>query len=186
MTNNECTKCIHKCVCKTAESCDGYVSGCKHFKSLYTKNGKHYIVTEDSLPEIIQTLLEKSGLSQRQASIKAGINQGALSGYINGLHSPSVSFLCYLLEVFDCDLVIFSRNEMENQKQEDKTKYSDKCGGCHYGKAEPDIYGKDRYIRCTNPEHLAKYCSKIDRSLRSRTNPCCKQYKPKEGAENGK
>lgn len=27
----ECTKCIHKEVCKTAESCDGYVSGCKHF-----------------------------------------------------------------------------------------------------------------------------------------------------------
>jgi hypothetical protein len=29
---SECTKCIHKCVCKTAESCDGFVSGCKHFK----------------------------------------------------------------------------------------------------------------------------------------------------------
>ncbi len=26
-----CSKCIHKEVCKTAESCDGYVSGCKHF-----------------------------------------------------------------------------------------------------------------------------------------------------------
>ena len=31
MANKECTKCIHKEVCKTAESCDGYVSGCKHF-----------------------------------------------------------------------------------------------------------------------------------------------------------
>ncbi len=29
---NECTKCIHHPVCKTAESCDGYVSGCEHFK----------------------------------------------------------------------------------------------------------------------------------------------------------
>jgi hypothetical protein len=28
----KCLKCIHKCVCKTAESCDGYVSGCKHFR----------------------------------------------------------------------------------------------------------------------------------------------------------
>ena len=27
-----CSKCIHKAVCKTAESCDGYVPGCKHFK----------------------------------------------------------------------------------------------------------------------------------------------------------
>lgn len=32
MSNKECKKCIHKAVCKTAESCDGYVSGCKHFK----------------------------------------------------------------------------------------------------------------------------------------------------------
>ena len=31
MSNNECTKCIHHPVCKTAESCDGYVSGCEHF-----------------------------------------------------------------------------------------------------------------------------------------------------------
>ena len=32
MANKECTKCIHNAVCKTAESCDGCVSGCKHFK----------------------------------------------------------------------------------------------------------------------------------------------------------
>ena len=32
MANKDCTKCIHKEVCKTAESCDGCVSGCKHFK----------------------------------------------------------------------------------------------------------------------------------------------------------
>jgi hypothetical protein len=33
---NECTKCIHHPVCKTAESCDGFVSGCKHFKEGWT------------------------------------------------------------------------------------------------------------------------------------------------------
>ena len=33
MANKECAKCIHKAVCKTAESCDGYVSGCKHFNT---------------------------------------------------------------------------------------------------------------------------------------------------------
>ena len=32
MANKECAKCIHNAVCKTAESCDGYVSGCEHFK----------------------------------------------------------------------------------------------------------------------------------------------------------
>jgi hypothetical protein len=31
MADKECTKCIHHPVCKTAESCDGFVSGCKHF-----------------------------------------------------------------------------------------------------------------------------------------------------------
>lgn len=44
MTNKECSKCIHKEVCKTAESCDGYVSGCKHFK-------EGWISVKDRLPE---------------------------------------------------------------------------------------------------------------------------------------
>ena len=32
MAEKECSRCIHHPVCKTAESCDGYVSGCEHFK----------------------------------------------------------------------------------------------------------------------------------------------------------
>ena len=32
MANKECAKCIHKEVCKTAETCDGYAPWCKHFK----------------------------------------------------------------------------------------------------------------------------------------------------------
>jgi hypothetical protein len=44
MTNNECTECIHHPVCKTAESCDGYVSGCKHFNP-------GWISVKDRLPE---------------------------------------------------------------------------------------------------------------------------------------
>ena len=31
MAEKECSRCIHHPVCKTAESCDGYVSGCEHF-----------------------------------------------------------------------------------------------------------------------------------------------------------
>ena len=41
----ECKKCIHKEVCKTAESCDGYVSGCKHFNP-------GWISVKDRLPEL--------------------------------------------------------------------------------------------------------------------------------------
>lgn len=55
-----------------------------------------------------------------------------------------------------------------------------KCGGCAYAKAEcPSVY-----VRCTNPEHIAKFFRSKDRSLRQRTTPACKQYKPKEGACN--
>lgn len=59
---------------------------------------------------------------------------------------------------------------------------SGKCGSCAYAKAEPDKFGRDYYVRCTNPEHIAKYFRNKDRSLRQRTNPACRQYKPKEGA----
>lgn len=31
-TDKECAKCLHNAVCETAKTCDGYVSGCKHFK----------------------------------------------------------------------------------------------------------------------------------------------------------
>ena len=31
MADKVCSKCIHNAVCKTAESCDGYVSGCENF-----------------------------------------------------------------------------------------------------------------------------------------------------------
>ena len=44
MADKECTKCIHHPVCKTAESCDGYVSGCKHFQ-------EGWISVKDRLPE---------------------------------------------------------------------------------------------------------------------------------------
>ncbi len=39
----ECKKCIHNAVCKTAESCNGYVSGCEHFN-------QGWISVKDRLP----------------------------------------------------------------------------------------------------------------------------------------
>jgi uncharacterized cysteine cluster protein YcgN (CxxCxxCC family) len=62
------------------------------------------------------------------------------------------------------------------------TDLTGKCGSCAYAKAEPDQYGREMYVRCTNPEHLAKYCRRKDKSLRQRTVPACMQYEPKEGA----
>ena len=44
MAEKECLKCIHHPVCKTAESCDGYVSGCEHFK-------EGWISVKDRLPD---------------------------------------------------------------------------------------------------------------------------------------
>jgi hypothetical protein len=46
----ECKKCIHNAVCKTAESCDGYVSGCKHFN-------EGWISVKERLPEKYHTVL---------------------------------------------------------------------------------------------------------------------------------
>ncbi len=43
MTDKECSKCIHKAVCKTAESCDGRVPNCEHFK-------EGWISVKDRLP----------------------------------------------------------------------------------------------------------------------------------------
>lgn len=65
------------------------------------------------------------------------------------------------------------------------TDLSKKCGSCAYAKVEPDKFGRDCYVRCTNPEHIDKYFRKKDRSLRERTVKACKQYKQKEGAEDG-
>lgn len=66
------------------------------------------------------------------------------------------------------------------KKEKPPTDLSGKCGSCAFAKAEHDKFGRDCYVRCTNPEHIAKYCRGIDRSLRQRTNPACKQYKQKE------
>lgn len=56
------------------------------------------------------------------------------------------------------------------------TDLSWKCGSCAFAKDEcPSVY-----VRCTNPEHIAKFFRSKDRSLRQRTTPACKQYKPKE------
>ena len=71
------------------------------------------------------------------------------------------------------------------KKEKPPTDLSKKCGSCAYAKAEPDEFGRDCYVRCTNPEHIAKYCRSRDRSLRQRTTPACKQYKAKEEIDNG-
>lgn len=64
------------------------------------------------------------------------------------------------------------------KKEKPPTDLSGKCGSCEYAKAEcPSVY-----VRCTKHEHIAKYFTKRDGSLRQRTTPACKQYKPKEGA----
>lgn len=66
----ECTNCIHKAVCKTAESCDGYVPGCKHFKEENKNNknmeetkmiGKYVIVRGDRSGVFAGTLAENDG-----------------------------------------------------------------------------------------------------------------------------
>lgn len=54
MAEKECLRCIHKEVCKTAESCDGFVSGCEHFvviSNLENTTKQEWISVKDRLPE---------------------------------------------------------------------------------------------------------------------------------------
>ena len=58
-------------------------------------------------------------------------------------------------------------------------RFENKCGGCKY--AEPTTFGKSKvYVRCTNEEHVKRYCHRPISVKRQRTQPACKSYKCKE------
>lgn len=61
----ECTKCIHNAVCKTAESCDGCVSGCKHFKG--------WISVKERLPEEMDKVFAVVSGVRITAVLKGGV-----------------------------------------------------------------------------------------------------------------
>jgi hypothetical protein len=51
-----------------------------------------------------------------------------------------------------------------------------KCGNCLYSK--PTTFGKSKaYVKCTNPEHIQRYCKREISLKRQRTQPACKSYK---------
>ena len=56
-----------------------------------------------------------------------------------------------------------------------------KCGSCVY--AKPIVaFGKSKcYVKCTNKEHIERFCTREISTLRQRTNPACKNYKEREG-----
>ena len=59
-----------------------------------------------------------------------------------------------------------------------------KCGSCEF--AKPTTWGNkptERYVVCTNTEHVAKYCKRSISQKRAKTTPACKSYK--ERAEKG-
>ena len=55
-----------------------------------------------------------------------------------------------------------------------------KCGSCVY--AEPVVaFGQSScYVKCTNKEHITKYCKGEISALRQRTHLACKKYKERE------
>lgn len=56
-----------------------------------------------------------------------------------------------------------------------------KCGSCVY--AEPVVaFGQSScYVKCTNKEHITKYCKGEVSTLRQRTHLACKKHKEREG-----
>lgn len=61
------------------------------------------------------------------------------------------------------------------------TNLQGKCGSCIY--AKPTVaFGKSTcYVKCTNAEHIERFCQREISILRQRTNPACKKYKEREG-----
>lgn len=53
-----------------------------------------------------------------------------------------------------------------------------KCGSCVY--AKPIVaFGKSKcYVRCTNREHIERFCTREISTLRQRTTHACKNYQP--------
>jgi hypothetical protein len=164
MAENECTKCIHKEVCKTAESCDGFVSGCKHFKE--QKKGRWIA----------------DGCNVTYAEKRRAIR----------IRERLIELLLDAFEMTDNELPTMEQvadNLIESgvtvRMKKPPADLSGKCGSCAYAKAEPDNFGRECYVRCRNAEHIAKHFRGKDISLRQRTTPACKDYKQKEGAGNG-
>ena len=96
MANKECSKCIHKEVCKTAESCDGFVSGCKHFD-----NGVVISNLETTTPtnadriramsdeEIAQWLCLNYSCTKCLGQELCTINDGKANGLLKWLKQPA-------------------------------------------------------------------------------------------------
>ena len=73
------------------------------------------------------------------------------------------------------------------KEEKPQTDLTGKCGDCDYAVPEYSANGRvNSFVRCTNPAHIAKYCSRRDVSLRERSVKACKKYKPKESVEDGK
>lgn len=68
-----------------------------------------YVLTDDSLPEILRELLDTHRMTQREACEKAGIHPNALTRCVSGHGSLSLRSLVYLLEVFGKELIIVDK-----------------------------------------------------------------------------
>ena len=57
-----------------------------------------------------------------------------------------------------------------------------KCGGCDYAVPVPACGSTYAYVKCTHPEHLARYeKARFHSGIRQRTTKACKKYRQREG-----
>lgn len=70
----------------------------------------------------------------------------------------------------------------EEKPEKPSTDLRGKCGGCDYAVPVPAFGSTYAYVKCTHPEHLAKYRKARHHSgIRQRTTRACKKYRQKEG-----
>ena len=96
----ECKKCIHSCVCKIAEACDGYVSGCKHFKEENKMNGG-YVYYKEQCNFCINK--GKCDCEKRTRTFVETI--GGVERLANGVYG-TLSFKC---DYFDLDRLAYDK-----------------------------------------------------------------------------
>jgi hypothetical protein len=78
----------------------------------------------------------------------------------------------------EADYLLSHGVTVQIKKEKPPTDLAGKCGGCAYAEVVHDVFGGSYcYVKCINPEHIAKYCSRRASPIRQRTVKACKLYK---------
>lgn len=79
------------------------------------KHKPYYVITEDSLPNVICDLFDETPLTQIEVSRKSGACYRTMCAYKYGRAMPNLRTLLYILEVLGKSLVVVDKNEVPKE-----------------------------------------------------------------------